>query len=387
MRTIIKKNILVASVLGTLLIGCGTTDTALTETTDISVERGPVIGAYVVDNNGNKARNLGAGEYRFDSTPIYPVNVYGGYIDVNRDGVINNSDTKLTFALRVQQSSLKVTVVTTLIEDEEIKNELIDVYGLSEDELYTLTPSNSLEVLAISNEVFKYCIENSIDLSNVDIDIFRSLETDIKDTIANLQTLEDSIENIAISSETELIQDLNITLSDDDVTDANTVIDQSSQAHQDVSTVLDTLPVYELTTEQEDGLVFMYQEEKVARDVYLKLGELWGLRVFENIAKAEQKHMDAVKDILEKYELEIPVISDEIGVFDNNDLQLLYDQLLAQGSVSSNDALIVGKLVEETDIADLEERLIDAPEDISLVYNSLLNGSFNHLNAFSKQIQ
>ena len=38
----------------------------------------------------------------------------------------------------------------------------------------------------------------------------------------------------------------------------------------------------------------MREEEKLARDVYVALGDRWGLRVFENIARAEQRHMDAV---------------------------------------------------------------------------------------------
>jgi len=41
---------------------------------------------------------------------------------------------------------------------------------------------------------------------------------------------------------------------------------------------------------------------------------------------------------------------------------------------------------EETDIDDLIERMVDAPDDIEIVYQNLLNGSYNHLNAFSKQV-
>jgi hypothetical protein len=35
---------------------------------------------------------------------------------------------------------------------------------------------------------------------------------------------------------------------------------------------------------------------------------------------------------------------------------------------------------------DLEEKIVDTPNDIEAVYQNLLNGSYNHLNAFSKQI-
>jgi len=110
----------------------------------------------------------------------------------------------------------------------------------------------------------------------------------------------------------------------------------------------------------------------------------WGSKVFANIAKSEQSHMDAVKAILEKYSLVVP--SDEAGTFELTELQTLYNTLIGMGNVSSNEAMKVGVLVEETDIDDLIERMVDAPDDIEIVYQNLLNGSYNHLNAFSKQV-
>lgn len=47
----------------------------------------------------------------------------------------------------------------------------------------------------------------------------------------------------------------------------------------------------------------MREEEKLARDVYLTFGEKWGLTLFTNIAKSEQTHTDAVKTLLDRYEI------------------------------------------------------------------------------------
>jgi hypothetical protein len=44
-----------------------------------------------------------------------------------------------------------------------------------------------------------------------------------------------------------------------------------------------------------------------ARDVYLALAELWDVRVFANIARSEQTHMDAVATLIDRYGLEDPV--------------------------------------------------------------------------------
>ena len=154
-----------------------------------------------------------------------------------------------------------------------------------------------------------------------------------------------------------------------------------------LSTIVSTTPVTVLTEQQKEDLIFMYQEEKVARDVYKTLGDTWGLRLFYNIQNSEQQHMDAIKLLLEKYSLPVPVVEDTVGVFENEELQSLYDQLIEQGKASLEDALNVGVLVEETDIADLETRMTDVPDDIKAVYETLSKASYSHLNAFSRVLE
>ncbi|NPA27564.1 MAG: DUF2202 domain-containing protein [Epsilonproteobacteria bacterium] len=154
-------------------------------------------------------------------------------------------------------------------------------------------------------------------------------------------------------------------------------------AYQQVATT----PAATLTQKQKDDLIFMYQEEKLARDVYITLGRKWGARVFLNIQNSEQRHMDAVRYLLNKYNLRVPVLSDDIGVFENEELQALYNQLVAKGSQSLRDALEVGVTIEETDIADLEEKMEGAPADIKSVYSNLLRGSYNHLRAFKRNLE
>lgn len=143
-----------------------------------------------------------------------------------------------------------------------------------------------------------------------------------------------------------------------------------------------------LSDEEIDGLIFMREEEKLARDVYLTLYDYWGLPLFQNISQAEQTHTDSVKTLLDNYGIEDPVVNDQIGVFTNPDLQSLYNQLIEQGSVSVSEALKVGAAIEEIDILDLEERLNQTDNaDIQQVYNNLLSGSSNHLRAFVSNLE
>ena len=142
-----------------------------------------------------------------------------------------------------------------------------------------------------------------------------------------------------------------------------------------------------LSDAEAGGILFMREEEKLARDVYLGLGELWDLRIFENIAASEQRHMDAILGLIETYGLTDPPTAGTIGVFENDDLQALYDGLMSMGAQSVEAALEVGATVEEVDIADLTEYLADATApDVVAVYENLLRGSRNHLRAFDRQL-
>ncbi|WP_349431587.1 DUF2202 domain-containing protein [Methylomarinum sp. Ch1-1] len=142
-----------------------------------------------------------------------------------------------------------------------------------------------------------------------------------------------------------------------------------------------------LSAAETESLLFMREEEKMARDVYLTLYDLWDDEVFENIADSEQEHMDAMALLLEKYDLLDPAI-DGIGLFSDPALQELYDELVARGEKSRMEALYVGALIEEMDMRDIQEA-IDAAEhaDIIRVYENLLKGSRNHLRAFVGKIE
>ena len=128
----------------------------------------------------------------------------------------------------------------------------------------------------------------------------------------------------------------------------------------------------------------MREEEKLARDVYLYLYEMYSLRTFTNISKSEQAHMDAIKYLIDTYDLEDPVGENPEGSFQNEELQQMYDDLIEMGSKSKVDALKVGALIEEVDIIDLQHELdsIAENEDVKRVYQNLCNASENHLRAF-----
>jgi hypothetical protein len=151
---------------------------------------------------------------------------------------------------------------------------------------------------------------------------------------------------------------------------------------EDLAILLPATPG-ELSADETAALVYLREEEKLAHDVYVTLYSKWGQPTFQNISRSEQTHTDAVKTLLDRYGLTDPAAT-TVGVFTNPDLQSLYNDLVSQGSRSLAEALKVGALVEEIDILDLQEKLAQTDNaDIQQVFNSLLNGSYNHIWSFT----
>lgn len=162
---------------------------------------------------------------------------------------------------------------------------------------------------------------------------------------------------------------------------------------------------------EETHLVFMREEEKLARDVYTKLGDMYpNATVFGNIDDSEQRHTDAVKEMLLQYDIDDPNTNDNLGIYTGKDyadyFTEKYKLLTEMGADSELLALYVGALIEELDMLDLvqcpkaiveADNGIDSVDDCGLVYTdeedveslleSLLDGSKNHLRAYVGKIE
>ena len=146
--------------------------------------------------------------------------------------------------------------------------------------------------------------------------------------------------------------------------------------------------IIELTQEQKDELLFIYQEEQVARDAYITLGNYYpNQTIYQNIQLSEQEHIDSAQALCEKYGVDISNIDETaIGVYVLPVLQDLYDTLIAQGYQSELSGLMVGEYIELTDIDDLHHAQEGMPEDVIQVFENLKEGSYSHLGAFRTAI-
>ena len=163
-------------------------------------------------------------------------------------------------------------------------------------------------------------------------------------------------------------------------------------------------------------LIFMREEEKLARDVYLALAALYAQpSTFEIIGEgSEQTHTDTVRDILEKYGIPTPNptandLPSSIGVFSGADYGWYFTEkfnaLVDRGRVSLLEALYVGAFIEELDMLDIvgcpkviveTNDVIGAGEcgltytdaaDLQTMYTHLVDGSKSHLRSYVKNIE
>ena len=160
-------------------------------------------------------------------------------------------------------------------------------------------------------------------------------------------------------------------------------------------------------------LTFMREEEKLARDVYLTLADLYPNQpVFKQIAtRSEQTHTDTMRDRLDQFKLPDPNpetnnLPSSIGVFTGEEWGWYFTEkfslLTTKGKVSELDALYVGALIEELDMYDIAicpkvmiDRGFASPcgleytdeTALQTAYSALISGSESHLRAFVEQIE
>ena len=131
---------------------------------------------------------------------------------------------------------------------------------------------------------------------------------------------------------------------------------------------------------------------------------------FGNITDSEERHTGSVSDMLEKYDIEDPVTNTNVGVFSDVEFGWYfaekYEQLVGMGSAGELQALMVGALIEELDMLDINQcpqvivetsdsiestsdcgKVYTDNADLQRLYGSLQEGSESHLRAYVQSIE
>ncbi len=161
---------------------------------------------------------------------------------------------------------------------------------------------------------------------------------------------------------------------------APTPAPDSSQSACSPDTMVFNFPSQELSSAEKDSLLQLLGQEKLLQDVYAKLYEKWPLPAFQEIPRGEERHANGVKALLRKYQLTDPNVDKLAGVFEDAKLTQQYQDLVAKGNGSLEEAMTVLASLEEQDAVDLEKAVTATDNfDVQFVYRQLAKGSRNHL--------
>jgi hypothetical protein len=395
----IQSALAMTGLLSLLISGCGGggdgRGPAASSFADITVERGPLLHALVSDADGNMAGNLGNGVYRFNDVPTYPISTVGGYIDVNRSGSVDEGDVKAgRLIMRSGESGGAVTLCSSMAGVQVLKELLLNM-GFTESQLLNATPSQDRMIAALSDELYKYAVAQQIsDISATTPAQLESLAERIQTRVAAYR--------VAVATPAELeLQLMNELVAQVDTVDAT---EAAALAGQDGTQLLvGSLPASVLSDDLKRTLAYMWNEEKLAKDVYFALNEIHPNKQLYNIASnSETQHQALMQALLEKYHLSArePVNPEagyssadlgsiSAGIYTNPALQSLYDTLYAKGRASDRDSLEVGCMVEVTDIGDLDRdpALTETAPDVRTIFEGLRSASYRHYWAFDRGLK
>ncbi len=167
---------------------------------------------------------------------------------------------------------------------------------------------------------------------------------------------------------------------------------------------------------EETHLVFMREEEKLARDVYLTFAQMYPNQpVFQTIAtSSEQTHTDTMRDKLAQYNIADPNpdtnnLPASIGIYTGAVYGPYFTEkfstLTSLGMQSELHSLYVGALIEELDMHDIVEcpkAIVETDpaieeggcglnytdeKPLKNAYSSLIDGSESHLRSYVGQIE
>lgn len=143
-----------------------------------------------------------------------------------------------------------------------------------------------------------------------------------------------------------------------------------------------------LMADEKQWLMFMREEEKLARDFYMEMYNAWGLSIFVGMSKEEKEHLNSLLEIFRMYFLPDPIGIDTPRSYANNYLANVHNSLYNQGIQSIKDGLKACALQEEINILDLDSAIKSTQKrNIQKVYSELQRDSFNHLRSFARCLE
>jgi hypothetical protein len=131
----------------------------------------------------------------------------------------------------------------------------------------------------------------------------------------------------------------------------------------------------------------LYQEEKMAYDLYGEFYERWSLSVFNKVQQRDAKHVWCVERIMDNYGFDYNTNANS-GSYPDREIQKIYDDLTVKGCISDLAALEAAAFIKEKYISVLRERIrYQEDEYVVKVIFLMESAAQTHLRAFVNSIR
>jgi hypothetical protein len=171
---------------------------------------------------------------------------------------------------------------------------------------------------------------------------------------------------------------------------AQTTIDGWTELNTEVVAELDyTHPHGMLSVEAMEGLIFLRNGERLARDVARALMDYYGSHPFFGQSEAERSHGEAIGQLMTRYALYDSVSTQLPGEFSDPYWQSEYDFYLSQAELGYIDALLVSVEIQEAALVDLRywNSLSETDYVVVEVIRALLLATRNHLRLLNNELE
>lgn len=378
----------------------------ISEETIVTVERGPVLFAHVIDAQGVKGEMLQdvngnpTNQYRFTLSPVYPITASGGYIDLDASNSLSSGDIAMGNLQLTTVEGDKITLASSFVQNSQSLS-LLESLGFTYEQLTTQTPSSDLMIAALSDAIFHYAITNNItDLSIIALENLSSeISTRVSDYINSDQQ--------AIELERDLITELGELVNTISAEEVEVLLSSESN----LAIIQSSFEETPITPEVQELIAYSWNEEKMAKELYLNLynallAQGIEIKPFYNVAtNSETQHQASMQALAEKYHLDIlnldsanvtygfdadALNSVPNAAFSLEEIQSMYNDLwthAGDNNITTIKALETACIVEVKDVEDLNASIDIATElnsmELVAAFENLRSGSYNHYWAFN----
>ena len=151
-----------------------------------------------------------------------------------------------------------------------------------------------------------------------------------------------------------------------------------------LSTTLQNFYVSDLNESVKSDVVYLYELERFAKDIYQKSYDEWGLELFNTLTSTQSLNNSIIAILLDNYNITYNV-TPEAGVYTDDTIQGFYDTYVQETNTTIKDSLSMGVALEEKLVSEIDTLMQNRSlsDDVKIVYEIVKRSTREHIHSFN----